>query len=80
MCVAALGDDPVRVNTRMTFFWIICYVANLSVGPSLGALSSIGGLMLTFAVPIVLFILAALVSKAVSEEHPESLTAKVAKF
>lgn len=80
MCVAALGDDPVRVNTRMTFFWIICYVANLSVGPSLGALSSVGGLMLTFAVPIVLFILAALVSKAVSEEHPESFTAKVAKY
>jgi MFS family permease len=80
MCVAALGDDPARVNTRMTFFWIFAYSANLIVGPLLGALSNLGGLMLTFAVPIVLFILAALVSKAVSEEHPESLTAKVAKF
>ena len=80
MCVAALGDDPERVNTRMTFFWLVCYAANLSVGPSLGALSNIGGLLLTFAVPAILLILAAVVSKSVSEEHPESFTAKVSKF
>ena len=77
MCVAALGDDPVRVNTRMTFFWIAAYAANLSVGPVLGTLSNLGGLVLTFTVPIVLFIAAALVSSSVSESHPESYAVKV---
>ena len=77
MCVAALGDDPVRVNTRMTFFWIVAYSANLSVGPLLGALSNVGGLLLTFAVPVVLFIAAALVSHSVSEEHLESYVPEV---
>lgn len=80
MCVAALGDDPIRVNTRMTMFWILAYLANLSVGPLLGALSNLGGLLLTFAVPVILLTAAALVSKSVSEEHPDSFTAKVAKY
>lgn len=73
MCVAALGDDPKRVAARMSFLWTIVYLANLVVGPTIGLLSNIGGLLLALIAPLVFLIAAATVSRAVDEEHPESV-------
>ena len=78
MCVAAMGDDPLRVSARMSFLWTLVYLANLAVGPIIGSLSSIGGLLAAFLAPIVLLIAAGVLSKSVSETHPDAVQETVA--
>lgn len=73
MATAALGDDAARSAARMTFLWTIVYVANLVVGPTIGLLSGVVGLLGALALPLIFLILAALSSNAVSEDHPESV-------
>ena len=73
MGVAALGDDATRVAARMSFLWTIVYVANLVVGPTIGLLSGIGGLLAAFVAPLVFLVLAATVSHSVDEEHPDAI-------
>ena len=73
MGVAALGDDATRVAARMSFLWTIVYIANLVVGPTIGLLSGIGGLLIAFVAPLVFLVLAALVSHSVDEEHPDAV-------
>lgn len=68
MCVAAFGDDPTRVGSRMTFLWTLVYVANLVVGPIIGTLSSFVGLIWTLTIPIALMIYSSFASKAVRPE------------
>ena len=72
IAVAALGDDATRVAARMSFFWTIVYVANLVVGPTIGLLSGAVGLLGAFVAPLIVLVLAAFVSHAVDEEHPEA--------
>lgn len=69
MCVAAFGDDPTRVGSRMTFLWTLVYMANLVVGPIIGTLSSLVGLIWTFTLPIALMIYSAFASRAVRHEE-----------
>ena len=72
IAVAALGDDATRVAARMSFFWTIVYVANLVVGPTIGLLSGAVGLLGAFVAPLIVLVLAAFVSHAVDEEHPDA--------
>ncbi len=72
MCVAAMGDDEARVSARMSFLWTLVYLSNLVVGPTIGALAGIAGLLPALIAPIVLLIVAALLSKSVSESHPDA--------
>lgn len=72
MGVAALGDDATRVAARMSFLWTIVYIANLVVGPTIGLLSGIGGLLLAFVAPLIFLVIAAFVSHSVDEEHPDA--------
>lgn len=72
MCVAAFGDDPTRVGSRMTFLWTLVYMANLVVGPIIGTLSTFIGLIWTFTLPIALMIYSAFASKAVRHEELQS--------
>lgn len=74
MCVAAMGDDPIRVSARMSFLWTIVYVANLVVGPTIGLLSGFAGLLGALLAPLVFLVLAALVSHSVDEEHPDAVS------
>ncbi|MEG0299022.1 MAG: MFS transporter [Aurantimicrobium sp.] len=78
MCVAAMGDDPLRVSARMSFLWTLVYLANLAVGPIIGSLSSIGGLLAAFLAPIILLVAAGVLSKSVSETHPDAVQETVA--
>lgn len=73
MCVAAMGDDAKRVSARMSFLWVLVYLANVAVGPVIGSLSSIGGLLAAFLAPIVLLVAAAVLSNSVSETHPDAM-------
>lgn len=73
MCVAAMGDDPVRVSARMSFLWTIVYMANLVVGPTIGLLSGVAGLLLALLAPLVFLVIAAAVSHSVDEEHPDAV-------
>ena len=77
MGVAALGDDATRVAARMSFLWTIVYIANLVVGPTIGLLSGIGGLLIAFVAPLVFLVLAATVSHSVDEEHPDAAKQEV---
>lgn len=74
MAVAALGDDASRVAPRMSFLWTIVYIANLVVGPAIGLLSGVAGLLGAFVAPLVFLIAAATVSHSVDEEHPDAIT------
>lgn len=79
MCIAAMGDDEARVTSRMRFLMLVVYLANLVVGPLIGLLSGIGGLLIALLTPLPLLIAAALLSKSVSETHPDAMvTEKVA--
>jgi len=74
MCVAAFGDDPTRVGSRMTFLWTLVYMANLVVGPVIGTLSSFVGLIWTFTLPIALMIYSAFASNAVKLQRDTTST------
>lgn len=65
MCVAALGDDPQRVSSRMTFLMISIYIANVIVGPVIGLLAGTFGLIGTLLIPGVLMLASAALSSAV---------------
>lgn len=72
MCVAAMGDDEARVSARMSFLWTLVYLANLVVGPTIGALAGIAGLLPALIAPIVLLVIAGVLSNSVSESHPDA--------
>lgn len=76
MCVAALGDDPSRVGSRMTFLMISIYIANLIVGPVIGSLAGVFGLVWTLLIPAALMIWSAIISGAV---RPEPASAEPAR-
>lgn len=68
MTVSALGDDPARAASRSTLLWTLVYLANLIVGPTIGLLSGVTGLVWSLTVPIIFIVLAAVASGAVRPE------------
>jgi MFS family permease len=68
MCVSALGDDPVLSPARINMIITIVYVVSICVGPVLGTLSQFLGVYLSFAIPVILCILAFKFSYATKPE------------
>ena len=77
MCVAAFGDDPARVSSRMSFLWTLVYAANLAVGPIIGVMSSIVGLVWALVIPLVLIIAAATLKGALNPPPELAVTKQI---
>ncbi|MEN9713956.1 MAG: hypothetical protein RLZZ164_620 [Actinomycetota bacterium] len=68
MAVAAMADEPEGQHAKQTLLWIVVYFANFTVGPVLGALSTVIGNYGSFLFPIAALVAAALVRSSVRQE------------
>ncbi len=67
MTVAAMSDNPRGTHAKQSLLWLVVYIANFSVGPVLGLLSSAIGNYLSFLFPIAALALAIVFSGAVKK-------------
>jgi len=63
MAVSSMGDDPVMAPARINMIVTVVYISSVSVGPALGALGQAAGIYTAFAIPLVMLILSAALSK-----------------
>lgn len=64
MSVASMGDDPAWAAARINMIVSMVYVASTTVGPALGAVGQVFGIYVSFAIPVVVLLVAAALSPA----------------
>jgi len=62
MTAMSMGDDPVMAPARVNMIISIVYIASVFVGPALGSVGQLFGILVAFAIPAVLLVIAAIVS------------------
>jgi MFS family permease len=67
MTVAAMSDSRRGAHAKQSLLWLVVYVANFTVGPVLGLLSSVVGNYLSFLFPIVTLVIAFTLSASVKK-------------
>jgi predicted MFS family arabinose efflux permease len=65
MTVAAMSDSPEGAHAKQTLLWTVVYLANITVGPVLGFLSSLAGNYMSFVFPIATLFMALAFSASV---------------
>ena len=65
MTVAAMSDSPVGAHAKQTLLWTVVYLANITVGPVLGFISSVSTNYASFVFPIATLVMAFAFSKYV---------------
>lgn len=70
MSVSAMGDDPAMATARVNMIITIVYISTLCVGPALGAVGQVFGIFAAFAIPLVLLIVSAAISKVTRPAVP----------
>lgn len=68
MVVLSMGDDSTLAAARVNMVITVVYIASISVGPALGALGQAAGIYVAFAIPLVMMLIAALLSKVTKPE------------
>ena len=63
MSVNAMGDEPEMAPARINMIITVVYISSMSVGPALGALGQAAGIYAAFAIPLVVLLVAAALSK-----------------
>jgi predicted MFS family arabinose efflux permease len=58
MTVAAMSDTPVGAHAKQTLLWTVVYLANITVGPVLGFISTFAGNYASFVFPIATLLMA----------------------
>ena len=62
LSVSTMGDDPAWAAARINLGVSVVYLASITVGPALGAVGQVFGLTVAFGIPLVMAIVAALLS------------------
>ena len=63
MAALSMSDDPVLAAARVNMIITIVYISSITVGPALGGVGQAFGLFVAFAIPVVLLIVSAMISK-----------------
>jgi MFS family permease len=64
LSVSSMGDDPARSSARINMIISVVYISSVTAGPALGFLGQYLGTYASFAIPIALAILSAVLSPA----------------
>lgn len=67
LSVAAMGDEKTMAPARINMIITIVYLSSISAGPSIGAAGQIAGLYVAFGIPLVLMIIALVLSPKTKE-------------
>jgi hypothetical protein len=60
-----MSDSPKGAHAKQTLLWTVVYLANITVGPVLGFLSSLAGNYMSFVFPIATLFMALAFSASV---------------
>mgnify|MGYP006284228891 CR=1 FL=1 len=70
MSVSAMGDDPAMAAARINMIITVVYLASITVGPALGTVGQAFGIFTAFAIPLVLLVIAAVLSPVTKPLRP----------
>ena len=68
LSVSTMGDDPAWAAARINLGVSVVYLASITVGPALGAVGQVFGLTVAFGIPLVMAIVAALLSGVTKQQ------------
>lgn len=69
MSVSAMSDDPEKSAARINMIITVVYISSIAVGPALGAVGQALNIYAAFAVPLVLMLLSAVLSRVTKPEN-----------
>lgn len=64
LAISSMGDDPTRASARINMIVSVVYISSVTAGPALGFLGQFLGTYVSFAIPIVLAAVSAILSPA----------------
>jgi len=64
LAISSMGDEPGRASARINMIISVVYISSITAGPSLGFVGQSLGIYVSFAIPIALAIVSAILSPA----------------